>query len=186
MVMYMSPEEENVSIAVLNGRQLKLNIGNWWNCLKGSDHLLNFYDFEVFEKDWLVVIINPHEQSEQAIVNDKKTLKSYYDAHKDQIWIGYNSRNYDQYVLKAILLGFNPKEVSDWIIVKGRKGWEYSSLFNKIQLYNYDCMNKFYSLKQLEGFMGNNMKETGVSFDLKRKLTTEEIAETIKYCRHEV
>ena len=84
--------------------------------------MLNFYDFEVFEKDWLVVIINPHEQSEQAIVNDKKTLKSYYDAHKDQIWIGYNSRNYDQYVLKAILLGFNPKEVSDWIIVKGRKG----------------------------------------------------------------
>lgn len=148
--------------------------------------ILNFYDFEVFEKDWLVVIINPAEQVEQAIVNDKKTLKEFHDAHKNQIWVGYNSRNYDQYILKAILLGFDPKEVSDWIIVKGRKGWEFSSLFNRIQLYNYDCMNKFFSLKQLEGFMGNNMKETSVPFDLKRKLTTEEIAETIKYCRHDV
>lgn len=147
---------------------------------------LCFYDFEVFIQDWLVVIINPMEQDTSIIVNDKDALKSYYDKHNQDIWIGYNSRSYDQYILKAILLGFNPKKVNDWIIVKGRKGWEYSSMFNTIPLYNYDCMNKFYSLKQLEGFMGNNMKETSVPFDIDRKLTAEELQQTVKYCVHDV
>lgn len=148
--------------------------------------MLNFYDYEVFKYDWLVVIINPVEQSEVAIVNDPVQLKEYYEKHKDQIWIGYNSRSYDQYIQKAILLGFNPKEVNDFIILKQRKGWEFSSMFNRIQLYNYDTMNSFHSLKTLEGFMGNNIHETSVDFNIDRKLTTEEIRSTIKYCRYDV
>ena len=148
--------------------------------------MLNFYDFETYKYDWLTVIINTQEQSTTVIHNDKDQLAAYHAAHKDQIWIGYNSRNYDQYILKAILLGMDPKKVSDWIIKDGRKGWEYSSLFNKIQLYNYDCMNKFYSLKQLEGFMGNDVRETSVAFDIDRKLTAAELADTIKYCTHDV
>lgn len=148
--------------------------------------MLNFYDFEVFKHDWMVVIINPQEQLTTTIVNDKQKLAEYHNRHKSQIWVGYNSRNYDQYILKAILLGFDPKEVNDWIIRDGRKGWEFSSTFNQIQLFNYDCMDKFRSLKQLEGFMGNNIKETSVPFDIDRKLTTEEIQQTIKYCTHDV
>lgn len=148
--------------------------------------MLNFYDFEVFKHDWMVVIINPQEQLTTTIVNDKQKLAEYHNRHKSQIWVGYNSRNYDQYILKAILLGFDPKEVNDFIIRDGRKGWEFSSTFNQIQLFNYDCMDKFRSLKQLEGFMGNNMKETSVPFDIDRKLTSEEIQQTIKYCTHDV
>lgn len=148
--------------------------------------MLNFYDFEVFKKDWLVVIINPQEQNKTVIVSDNKQLENYYYTHKNQIWVGYNSRNYDQYILKAILLGFNPKTVNDFIINDGRKGWEYSNAFNKIQLYNYDCANKFYGLKQLEAFMLNDIKETSVPFNIDRKLTPAEIAETIKYCTHDV
>ena len=154
--------------------------------LKEGDLMLNGYDFEVFAKDWMVVAINPIEQSKTIIVNDPDQLKEYYDAHKTDIWIGYNSRSYDQYIMKAILLGFDPKEVNDWIIKEGRKGWEFSSEFNRIPLYNYDCMNKFNSLKQLEGFMGNDMKETSVPFDIDRKLTAEEINQTVKYCTHDV
>ena len=41
-------------------------------------------------------------------------------------------------------------------------------------------------LKSLEGFMGNNIKETSVPFDIDRKLTKSELQETIKYCRHDV
>lgn len=148
--------------------------------------ILNFFDFEVTKFDWLTVIINPMEEQATVIVNDKEKLSAYYEAHKDQIWIGYNSRNYDQYILKAILLGMNPKAVNDFIIFKGRKGWEYSSLFNKVHLYNYDCQNKFNSLKQLEGFMGSNIKETSVSFDISRPLTEEEIKSMVKYCTHDV
>ena len=148
--------------------------------------MLNFYDYEVFKYDWLVVIINPMEQSEVAIVNDPVQLKEYHEKHKDQIWISYNGRNYDQYILKAILLGFDPKEVNDFIIKQGRKGWEFSSLFNRIPLYNYDTMNSFHSLKTLEGFMGNNIHETSVDFDIDRKLTAEEISKTIQYCKYDV
>lgn len=145
-----------------------------------------FYDFEVTKRDWLVVCINPMKQTENVIVNDKEYLKRFHEDHIGDIWVGYNSRNYDQYILKAILLGFDPKEVSDFIIVGGHKGWEYSSLFNRIQLFNYDCANKFNSLKQLEGFMGNSVEETSVSFDIDRKLTQDEIDSMVKYCRHDV
>ena len=41
-------------------------------------------------------------------------------------------------------------------------------------------------LKTFEGFMGNNIKESSVPFDIDRKLTQEELDETVKYCRHDV
>ena len=145
-----------------------------------------FYDFEVFKYDWLVVCINPFTEEKTVIINNRDELTAYHERNKNDIWVGYNSRNYDQYILKAILLGFNPKEVNDYIIIEGKKGWEYSSLFNSIQLFNYDCMNKFYSLKQLESYMGNDIKETSVPFTIDRKLTDEEIKETVKYCTHDV
>ena len=145
-----------------------------------------FYDLEVFKRNWLGVFIEPFEEKTTVIVDDPEALKAFHKEHSGQIWVGYNSRSYDQYIVKAILLGFNPKEVNDWIIVEGKKGWEFSSMFNRIQLFNYDCMNKFFSLKQLEGFMGNDMKETSVPFDIDRPLTDAEIQQTIKYCTHDV
>lgn len=146
-----------------------------------------FFDFEVFKYDWLVVAIDPISKSEYVIVNDKKKLEELYNQYKQDIWVGYNCRNYDQYILKGILIGFDPKRINDWIIVKGRKGWEFSSLFNKIRLNLYDVMpNIPVSLKVLEGFMGNNIHETSVPFDIERKLTPSELSETINYCRFDV
>lgn len=149
--------------------------------------MLNFYDFEVFSKNWLVVIINPIEKSKTVIVDDKKTLAEYFEAHKDEIWIGYNNRRYDQYIMKAILLNMDPKKVNDWIIRDDKPGWQFSSLFNKITMINFDTMLKADTgLKPLEAFMGNSIEETSVPFDINRKLTAAEIAETIKYCTHDV
>lgn len=89
--------------------------------------------------------------------------------------------------MKAILCGFNPKEVNDFIIAEGKQGWQFSSLFRKIIMYNYDTMFRSdRGLKALEGFMGNDIKETSVPFDIDRRLTPEELSETIKYCRHDV
>ena len=149
--------------------------------------MLNFYDFEVFKHDWLVVIINPYSEEITVIINDKQQLESYYEAHKNEIWVGYNSRHYDVYILKAILCDFNPFDVSDFIINQKRGGWEYSDLFRKFPLNNYDVgkLNDG-GLKTLESFMGHNIKETSVPFDIDRKLTPEEIDETVKYCIHDV
>ena len=71
--------------------------------------------------------------------------------------------------------------------MKKRKGWEFSSIFNKIRLNLYDTMpNPPVSLKTLEGFLGYDIHETAVPFDIDRKLTKREIAETVKYCRFDV
>lgn len=148
--------------------------------------MLHFFDFECFSHDWLVVIINPFTEEKTVIVNDKAKLIDYYHKASKDVWVGYNSRNYDQWIMKAILCGFNPKEVSDWIVVKKRKGYEFSSLLQAFPLFNYDCMHKMYSLKQLEAFMGNDIRETTVPFDIDRKLTPAELDEVIKYCTHDV
>lgn len=150
-----------------------------------------FYDFEVFEKDWLVVMISvdldKRTQKEYIICNNEEELKTFYENNKNDIWIGYNSKNYDQYILKGILCGFNPKEISDYIIVKGKHGWEFSHLLSKIQVINYDIIElNDGGLKFLEASMGNDIKETSVPFNIKRKLTDEEIEETKKYCEHDV
>lgn len=149
--------------------------------------MLNFYDFEVFKYDWLVVIINPNERNKTIIVNDEEKFKEYYEAHKNEIWVGYNNNHYDQYIAKAILCGFDPKKVNDYIIAEGKQGWQFSALFRKFPMYNFDVMYRNdRGLKSLEGFMGNNIKETSVDFNLDRPLTQSEIDETIKYCTHDV
>lgn len=149
--------------------------------------MLNFYDFEVFKYDWLVVIINPVEKIVTRIVNDSQALKDYFDAHDKEIWIGYNNRRYDQYIMKAILLDMDPKKVNDWIIRDTKGGWQYSSLFNKITMINFDTMLRMDTgLKTLEAFMGNDIRETSVPFDIDRPLTEAEIEQTFFYCNHDV
>lgn len=145
-----------------------------------------FYDFEVFKYDWLVVLINPEKQTEDVIINDAEALTKYYEDNKNDIWVGYNSTRYDQWILKAIICGFNPKKVNDYIIVKDKAGWQYSSMFYNVPLLSYDVMLSTYSLKQLEGFMGNEIKETSVDFNIDRKLTETEIKETVEYCKSDV
>lgn len=145
-----------------------------------------FYDMEVFQFDWLIVIKDTDTRETHVIVNDKEKLESIYQNNKNNVWVGYNSRQYDQYILKGILLGFNPYDISTHIIQHHKGGWSYSNDFRKIQLYNYDVMTSFHGLKQLEGFMGNDIRETTVPFNINRKLTNDEIQEVIEYCKHDV
>ena len=57
-------------------------------------------------------------KTKTVIIDDPEHLKKFYDNHKSDIWVGFNSKNYDQYILKAILCGFDPKEVNDYIILQ--------------------------------------------------------------------
>ncbi|WFD12235.1 hypothetical protein [Tepidibacter hydrothermalis] len=146
-----------------------------------------FYDFEVFKEDWLVVVIDMTNKKEHVIINDPDALEKLHSENVNEIWVGFNSRHYDQYILKGILCGFDPKRINDYIIVKGNPGWKFSSLLRNIKLINYDVMTGIdRGLKTFEGFMGNNIKESSVPFDIDRKLTQEELNETVKYCRHDV
>ena len=146
-----------------------------------------FYDFEVFKYDWLVVFIDTDNRRTIVITNDPEKLKQLYEANIKNIWVGFNNQHYDQYILKGIMLGMDPKKINDDIIIKGLDGWQISKAFNKVSMINYDVFgSKSSGLKTLEGFMGNNIKETSVPFDIDRKLTPKEIEETIKYCTSDV
>lgn len=146
-----------------------------------------FYDFEVFQYDWLVVFINPIKKEKKIIVNNPEELEKFCTKNKNEIFIGWNSKHYDQYILKGILLGMNPKIINDEIIINNKKGWEISPEFRKVTFYNYDLRERNDpSLKTIEGFMGNNIKESSVPFDIRRKLTEDEIQETIEYCTWDV
>lgn len=148
---------------------------------------MTVYDFEVFYKNWLVVIFDMDARKEHIIIDDPDQLRAYYESHINDIWVGYNSRDYDQWILRAILLDIDPKKVNDWIILDKKKGWQYSSRFRQIPLINFDVMpNPPIGLKTMEAFMGNNIKETDVPFSIRRKLTEEEIQQTVFYCRHDV
>ncbi len=146
------------------------------------------YDFEVFSKAkwWMVVFIDYETREKTIILNNKQELEEYYRLHKDDIFIGYNSRGYDQWILKGILLGKDPFKINDGIIEEDKKGHQLLRNAKEVVLNNFDVANPMNSLKQLEGFMGSMIKESSVPFDLDRPLTEDEIQETIKYCTHDV
>lgn len=97
-----------------------------------------FFDFEVFIKDWLVVILDMDNRKEHVIINSPSDLKQFYQEHKTDIWVGFNNHHYDDYILKGILCDMNPKEINDHIIIKEKAGWTFSNLFRSIPLLSYD------------------------------------------------
>lgn len=143
-----------------------------------------FFDFEVFMFDWLLVTFDGKEFTK--IENDRNKLLEYYEQHKSDLWIGYNCKGYDQYIMKAIILGINPKLVNDFIIREHKPGWAFSDEFKKIEFNIYDCMVFGKSLKQLESYMGVNIHETEVSFDIDRPLTEAEKELNYQYCKDDV
>ena len=131
-----------------------------------------FYDFEVFKYDWLVVLADTKEHGMTVIINDPDALEDFYHRNVEDIWVGYNSRHYDVWILRAILCGFDPKRMNDWIIREGNDGYQFARILSQIPLNNFDVMpNPPIGLKTLEGFMGSDIRETEVPFDIDRKLT---------------
>lgn len=149
------------------------------------------YDTEVFAHDNIVVFKDKETGEHTVFHNDNLGVKEFIS--EDAIYCGFNTKNYDQYIIKAICAGFSPeevKQVNDWII-GGGQGWECPLLngvffrFNNVDI--MDDMQMGLSLKAIEGHLGNlSIEETEVDFNLDRPLTSDEIALTIKYCKHDV
>ena len=144
----------------------------------------------MFHSDWIVVFKDYESKHFTVIHNDNASLRACIDD--DTVYCGFNSKGYDQYIIKAICAGFSPeeiKQVNDWIIA-GNQGWECPLLsgvrfwFNNIDI--KDDMQMGLSLKAIEGHLGMDICETEVDFTLERFLTPEEQEDTIKYCKHDV
>ena len=108
------------------------------------------------------------------------------------IYVGFNSKHYDQFIIKAICADFTPEEikrVNDFII-GGGQGWQCPQLEGiYFQFPNVDIRDdtqQGLSLKAIEGHLGMSIKESSVPFDIDRPLTAAERAETEFYCKHDV
>lgn len=148
------------------------------------------YDVEVFCEDWLVIFKDIETGKYTCVHNDNEELKECIS--EDCIYIGFNSKHYDQFIIKAICCGFTPqevKQVNDFII-GGGQGWDCPILrdfffrFNNVDI--KDDMQMGLSLKAIEGHLGLSVEESTVPFDIDRPLTEEELKETAKYCIHDV
>lgn len=147
------------------------------------------YDFEVYSKiNWFcVTFINYEDRNKEVvIVNDRAKLIEFYNAHKDDIFISYNGRQYDTGIFKGIMDGMNVGYVNDKLIKEGKKPFQVVKNAKKYPLNDYDTILKDKSLKQLEAFMGDDIRETEVDFNIDRPLTQEEIEQTLYYNHHDV
>ncbi|WP_395546838.1 MULTISPECIES: hypothetical protein [unclassified Lacrimispora] len=147
------------------------------------------YDFECYSKInwWCLTLINKEQRDKPiTIINDRNQLIEFFNQHRDAIYVGYNSRQYDQFLFKGILDGMNPSYINDQLVEFGKKGYQIVRNAKKYHLNNYDLILKDRSLKQLEAYMGDMIKETDVPFDIDRLLSEEEIEQIIAYNIHDV
>ena len=145
-------------------------------------------DFEVLSKAnfWMCCMKDYKTQKEHTIVNDRDELLRVFNKNKESVWIGYNIRGYDQWILKSIITGLDPCKVSDMLIEKKISGWKIDRRLHQVPLYIFEISDTYRSLKELELFMGEDIRESSVPFDLDRYPNEKEITELISYCMHDV
>lgn len=150
------------------------------------------YDFEVFAHDYFVVFKRLRDGVHFGFHNDNEGVRQFM-LDNVPLLCGFNNKHYDNFILKAVLVGCSPeevKQVNDEIIVKGTLGWNIPFLrdcgiwFDSFDL--MDDMQMGLSLKAIEAHLGMDIEETEVDFNLDRALTIAEQEKTFKYCQYDV
>lgn len=149
------------------------------------------FDCEVFAHDWLFVFKEVATGRYTIIHNDNDAVLAFME--QEPYLGGFNNKHYDNHILKAVMIGADPetvKQVNDLIILEEIDGWdipflrEYRVFFHSFDLMD-DCQDGI-SLKGIEAHLGIPIEETGVDFNITRKLTAAELEQTIQYCKYDV
>lgn len=147
------------------------------------------FDIEIFKRDALFVFRDYFTKEWFIINNDLNALRQFYLEYRDSMFIGYNNASYDNNVMRGYLQGKNAYQMSKTIIESDERGLVYK-LFDskKTPLFGMDLYqdNKGFSLKEHSAFLGIDIKETEVDFDMERELTDEEKELNIAYCKNDV
>lgn len=149
-----------------------------------------FFDFEVYAHDWLLVLIRYKDDKEIIFHNSlPNDVQDFLDEYQP-ILLGHNAKYYDQYILKAVLSGFNEEEIKDVndYIINGGQGFELQySYVNMPPIWDtIQDVVPMRSLKEIEANLRLNITETTIPFDLPTKWTKKEYEEVLYYCRHDV
>ena len=147
------------------------------------------YDIEVFAYDFVICAKDLFTGQKWEIVNDLDGARKWYLETRDSLYTGYNSASYDNNVMRGYMQGKDAYQLSQAIINSDDRGLVYK-LYNtsKTPILGADVYHahKGFSLKEHEGFMGLEIKETDVDFDNPDKLTEEELRLEIDYCWKDV
>lgn len=145
-------------------------------------------DFEVLSKGgfWMCCMKDYKTEKEHIIINNREEFLRIFNKNKDSVWVGYNIKGYDQWIMKAIIAGIDPCIISEKIIEQNISPYAVDRSLNRISIYIFELNDSYRSLKELELFMGEDIRESTVSFDLNRYPTKEEIEELTTYCLHDV
>lgn len=147
------------------------------------------FDIEIFKHDSLFVFRDYFTKEWFIINNDLDELRKFYLEYRDSMFIGYNNASYDNNVMRGYLQGKNAYQMSKTIIESDNRGLVYKMFdSHKTPLFGMDLYqdNKGFSLKEHSAFLGINIKETEVEFDMDRPLTDEEKDKNIAYCKNDV
>lgn len=145
-------------------------------------------DFEVLSKAgfWMCCMKDYKTEKEHIIINNREEFLRVFNKNKDSIWVGYNIKGYDQWIMKAIISGIDPCIISDKLIEQNISPYQIDRNLNRIPIYIFELNDSYRSLKELELFMGEDIRESTVPFDLNRYPTKVEIEELTTYCLHDV
>lgn len=154
-------------------------------------------DYEIFKHDSLLGVLDT-ETDEIYQMWSVDDIKEFIRSNLSEVWVGYNSENYDKILAHGMLTNkiTTPErayDVSNAIIKSQDNDTPLFQTLNKLgitdyyqsKILMYDLLGDgaFFSLKQLEGFLGMDIVESVVPFDLDRPLTDDEKEEVAKYNR---
>ena len=151
------------------------------------------YDIEVLAYDWIVVAKNIETKAYTIIHNDNYHLRSFLEQ-PGIVLGGFNNKHYDDWVVMTMVQGGSNVEVkkhNDFIIKERRNAWEFPFIqYKKRPFKSFDLRDDIaddnISLKATEGNLRRAIVESGISFDIDRPLTPEELQRLIKYCMYDV
>ena len=149
-------------------------------------------DTEVFAHDWIIDFRAYGQDKHYTIHNDYDKALYFFNTHPDDVFVTFNGKHYDNYIIKAILNRASAETVKDIndFIINGNEGYKHPFTQYCRYKFNYcdlmDDMQVGLSLKSIEAHLGMDIEETEVDFNLQRPLTQEELDLTIKYCRYDV
>lgn len=147
------------------------------------------YDIEIFKKDNLYVFRDYFTKEWTVIHNDLDSLRQFYLETRDSLFIGYNNVSYDNNVMRSHLQGKNPYHTSKAVIQSDDRGLVYKMFdTKKTPMFTMDLYqdNRGFSLKEHTAFLGVNIMETKVDFDMERELTEQESILNEIYCKNDV
>lgn len=148
-----------------------------------------FYDLEVFQEDSIAVFKDINGRTLRIFHNDFHGLKEFIDG---KVLVGYNNYHYDDYVLAAMIDSVDLEYGQQWIKVVNDNIISSNTYLTSIpdNLFSLDCFQQINvaksSLKKIEANIGLSIDETAVDFNINRKLTNKELADTINYCGQDV